>query len=246
MTMADRILVVDDDPQITSFLERYLVKQGYEVTCVGTGADMLGVLEREEIDLCVLDIGLPDRDGFELTKEVRLRSNMPIVVLSARDETFDRVVGLEFGADDYVTKPFEPRELLARIKSVLRRFQPAAAAQPDDGAPAAAHHKTFTFGDWVLDAEARTVSQRDGGADAGLTSSEFDILYALVTHSGTVFDRDRLLDIARGRSTYSGDRAIDVHIMRLRRKIEPDPANPIHIKTVHGAGYVLAGAVTKG
>ena len=233
--MNNHILVVDDDPQITSFLDRYLVKQGYRVTTVGSGKAMIEALDRNPVDLIILDIGLPDRDGFELTQEIRARSDVPIIVLSARDETYDRVIGLEIGADDYVTKPFEPRELSARIKSVLRRYRGGEQAE----APAT-ETGDIRFGPWLLKAKERDVFRDETGEKAGLTTAEFDILSALARRPGIVFDRNQLLDIARGRSAFVNDRSIDVHIMRLRRKLEADPSNPVFIKTVHGAGYVFA------
>ncbi|MCW2308918.1 response regulator [Rhodobium gokarnense] len=232
--MADHILVVDDDPQITDFLQRYLTKLDYRVTTVATGEAMLEAFEATPVDLVILDIGLPDRDGFELTQELRRRSNLPIVVLSARDEAFDRVIGLEFGADDYVTKPFEPRELAARIKSVLRRYR-----APEQEAQEAAAEAERVFGPWSLKLAQRALVNRESGMDAGLTTAEFDILAALLEHPGAVLSRNQLLDIARGRASYVGDRSVDVHIMRLRRKIEEDPANPRYVKTVHGVGYVF-------
>lgn len=235
--MREHILVVDDDPQITSLLERYLAKLDYKVSSAATGAGMVDVLSMAAVDLIVLDIGLPDRDGFELTKEVRKTSDVPIIVLSARDETVDRVIGLEFGADDYVTKPFEPRELAARIKSVLRRTRTDEPRYKHDDAGGA----EFRFGNWILNVSARKLTDRTTGADAGLTAAEFDILHALLVHPGAVLNRNQLLDIARGRSSFVGDRSVDVHIMRLRRKIEDDPANPAFVKTVHGVGYVYSG-----
>ena len=234
--MHENILVVDDDPQITSLLERYLTKLGLEVTAVGTGEAMLKALDRQDFNLIVLDIGLPDRDGFELTRDIRKTSNIPIIVLSARDETVDRVIGLEFGADDYMTKPFDPRELAARIKTVLRRAVPA---EPQMGGNESAG-SDYKFGGWLLNVAGRQLLNRETGDDAGLTTAEFDILHALVEHPGTVLNRNQLLDIARGRSAFVGDRAIDVHVMRLRRKIENDPANPVFVKTVHGIGYVFS------
>ena len=235
--MADHILVVDDDPQITDFLERYLTKLDYRVTTVATGTAMLEAFEAAPVDLVILDIGLPDRDGFELTQELRRRSNLPIVVLSARDEAFDRVIGLEFGADDYVTKPFEPRELAARIKSVLRRYR-APEHEPQESIADADQ----AFGPWSLKPAQRVLVNHETGQDANLTTAEFDILAALMEHPGAVLSRNQLLDIARGRASYVGDRSVDVHIMRLRRKIEEDPANPRYVKTVHGVGYVFSGA----
>lgn len=239
--MNERILVVDDDPQITAFLERYLAKQGFEPMCAATGQEMRDILAEEKVDLCVLDVGLPDSDGFELTREIRRTSNLPIIVLSIRNEAFDRIFGLEFGADDYVTKPFEPRELVARIRTVLRRskLQRLAAQEVEPG------QVLLQFGPWVINLASRTVVHQESDKDAGLTSMEFDLLRALVEQPRTVLSRDQLIDLARGSATVVGDRAVDVHIMRMRKKIEPDPANPTYIKTIHGIGYCLADDVTR-
>lgn len=239
--MGARILVVDDDPQITSFLERYLAGQGFEATTAASGQEMRQTLAQQQIDLCVLDVGLPDSDGFELTRELRQQSDIPVIVLSVRNETFDKVLGLEFGADDYVTKPFEPRELVARIRTVLRRarLESLARQQSDPG------QILLQFGPWIMNVSSRVVYHRESSQDAGLTSMEFDILHAFLHQPRTVMTRDRLLDLARGPSAVVGDRAIDVHIMRLRKKLEEDPANPRYIKTIHGAGYCLAEDVTR-
>lgn len=234
--MTERILVVDDDPQITSLLERYLELQGFEAVSAATGREMHDILARERIDLCVLDVGLPDTDGFRLTREIREKSNLPIIVLSVRNETYDQVLGLEFGADDYVTKPFEPRELVARIRTVLRRsrLESLSLQQAEPG------QTLLQFGDWIMNMGARTLMHRETGKDADLTSMEFDILKALVEKPRTVLTRDQLMDLAHGTQTYVGDRAIDVHITRLRKKIEPDTNQPTYIKTIHGIGYCLA------
>ncbi len=239
--MNERILVVDDDPQITTFLERYLTKQGFQPVCVSTGQEMRNILADQAIDLCVLDVGLPDADGFELTREIRRTSNLPIIVLSVRNETFDRIFGLEFGADDYVTKPFEPRELVARIRTVLRRskLERLSTQEIEPG------QVLLQFGPWIVNLGARTVVHEDNGDDAGLTSMEFDLLKALVEQPRTVLSRDQLIDLARGPSMVVGDRAIDVHIMRMRKKIEPDTTQPTYIKTIHGIGYCLADDVTR-
>ena len=239
--MTARVLIVDDDRQITSFLTRYLDKQGFNVVCAATGREMREVLKDQQIDLCVMDIGLPDADGFQLMREIRLSSDLPIILLTVRDEVIDRVFGLEFGADDYITKPFEARELAARIRSVLRRakLEQLARQQADPG------QTLLQFGPWIMNMSARTVVHQDTADDPGLTSTEFDILRALVTQPRTVLSRDQLLDLVHGPSVHVGDRAIDVHIMRLRKKIEPDPAQPVYIKTVHGIGYCLAGDVAR-
>ena len=239
--MNERILVVDDDPQITSFLKRYLEKQGFEALCVATGREMRETLASQKVDLCVLDVGLPDADGFELTREIRSTSSLPIIVLSVRNETFDRIFGLEFGADDYVTKPFEPRELVARIRSVLRRSNLESLALQQAGPG----HSLLQFGPWVMNLTERTLTNAESGDDAGLTSMEYDLLKAFAEQPRVVLNRDQLIDMARGETTVVGDRAIDVHIMRIRKKIEPDPSDPSFIKTIHGMGYCLAADVTR-
>lgn len=235
----EHILVVDDDPQITSFLQRYLEKQGCQVTCVGDGNAMDAVLEQAEVDLILLDIGLPGRNGFDITRELRVGSNIPIIVLSGRDDIFDRVVGLEFGADDYITKPFEAREVLARIRTVLRR------SRVEDKTSSVADAPLIRFGDWVLNANERTLTVDGADTSTPLTTTEFDVLHAFVSNPHVVLSRDQLLDKARGRETIVGDRTIDVHVARLRKKIEPDPTAPTFIKTVHGIGYCFAANVRK-
>lgn len=239
--MNEHILIVDDDTQITSFLERYLQQQQFRVSTCGTAKEMRRLLARETVDLCVLDINLPDADGFELTKEIRQSSNLPIIVLSVRDETFDRIFGLEFGADDYVTKPFEPRELVARIRTVLRRtrIERLASFEADVG------NILLQVEEWIINTTARTVTHQETKVDADLTAMEFDFLKALAEHPRTVMSRDQLLDFARGSDAIVGDRTVDVHIMRLRKKIESDPGKPSLIKTIHGIGYCLAADVTR-
>lgn len=239
--MKEHILVVDDDPQITTFLDRYLTDQGFRVTCVPTGRQMREELSNHKVDLCVLDVGLPDADGFELTRELRATSNLPIIVLSVRNEAFDRVFGLEYGADDYITKPFEPRELAARIRSVLRRSEITAQLAQDHPPK----HVSMRFGSWIVNPVERTVTDADTGKDAGLTSMEFDLLRVFVEHARVALSRDQLIDLARGEETVIGDRAIDVHIMRLRKKIEREASAPRYIKTIHGIGYCLADDVAR-
>ncbi len=239
--MNEHILIVDDDTQITAFLERYLQQQQFRVSTCGSGKEMRRLLASETVDLCVLDINLPDADGFELTKEIRRQSNLPIIVLSVRDETFDRIFGLEFGADDYITKPFEPRELVARIRTVLRRtrIERLASFEADAG------NILLQVDAWVINTTARTVTHQETKEDADLTAMEFDFLKALAEHPRTVLSRDQLLDFARGTDAIVGDRTVDVHIMRLRKKIESDPGKPSLIKTIHGIGYCLATDVTR-
>ncbi len=239
--MREKILIVDDDPQIISFLSRYLEKQDFVPVCATTGAEMRDILAHEKIDLCVLDVGLPDADGFELTREIRRTSSLPIIVLSVRNETFDRVFGLEFGADDYVTKPFEPRELVARIRTILRRSASEKALAQNGGSG----RELLQFGTWVMNVGARSLDDAETGASAGLTSTEFDLLKALIEHPKTVLSRDQLLDFVRGQDFVVGDRAVDVHIMRLRKKIEPNKSEPRYIKTVHGIGYYFVDDVVR-
>ena len=240
MPQKEVILVVDDDPQITSFLKRYLEKQEYRVICTADGTEMERVMAREHVDLCILNISLPGKSGFDITRDIRAQSNLPILVLSGRDEAFDRVVGLEFGADDYMVKPFEPRELLARIRTILRRCNADSATS---GAETAAKPQIYRFGNWIVNANERSLIRADTGESEPITTTEFEILHALVKKPHTVFSRNQLLDIARGRDSFSGDRAIDVHIARLRKKIEPDPQDPTFIKTIHGIGYSFIAAV---
>jgi DNA-binding response OmpR family regulator len=239
--MNEHILIVDDDTQITAFLERYLQLQQFRVSSCGSAKEMRRTLANESIDLCVLDINLPDADGFELTREIRRESNLPIIVLSVRDETFDRIFGLEFGADDYVTKPFEPRELVARIRTVLRRSRIEHLASFE----AEAGNVLLQVGAWIINTTARTITHKETGEEADLTAMEFDFLKALAEHPRTVMSRDQLLDFARGADAIVGDRTVDVHIMRLRKKIEPDRNKPSLIKTIHGIGYCLAADVTR-
>lgn len=231
------ILVVDDDPQITSFLKRYLEKQGYSVICAPDGREMQAVLEREKVDLCILDIGLPGKSGLDITRDIRRESNMPILVLSGSSETFDRVVGLEFGADDYMTKPYEPRELLARVRTILRRSK--QAVQSTSGAV------LYQFDNWAVNQNERSLLNTATGVIEPLTTTEFELLYMFVTNPHTVFNRNQLLDTARGRESFAGDRAIDVHIMRLRKKLDSGSSEMEYIKTIHGIGYSFIAKVSK-
>lgn len=241
--MAERILVVDDDRQLTSFLERFLCKQGYQVDSAAGAIQMGKLMEHRECDLLVLDIGLPDGDGFEITREIRRHSHLPIVVLTARDEVFDRVIGLELGADDYVTKPFEPRELLARIKSVLRRSHlndaSPNAVDPDD------RSATRHFDNFQIDLVRRIVSRKSDGATLSLTSTEYALLLALTARPGQIMDRSAILAALYGNSTTVTDRSIDAHIARLRRKLGDREREAPLIQTVHGVGYLLGTTVTE-
>ena len=222
---------------LTSFLERFLIKQGYTVSTAGSASQMGLVMEHSDFDLLVLDIGLPDLDGFEITREIRRTSRLPIVMLTARDEVYDRIIGLEMGADDYVCKPFEPRELLARIKSVLRRTHPN-----DTASETVQSTQVLTFAGYSLDLIAQNLRDT-AGTVVPLTSTEYTLLKILAERPGKVMTRAHILEAIYGNATAITDRAIDAHIARLRRKIEPAEADSPLIRTVHGVGYCLAASI---
>ncbi len=226
-----RILVVDDDPALRELLTSYLATNGCSVTAVGDGTRMREVLAQEQPDAIVLDLMLPGEDGLALTRAIRRRSNVPILILSARGEEVDRVIGLEVGADDYLAKPFGPRELLARLRALLRRGQLAAAA------PAQAAAESHTFGPFVLDTAGRRLLRE--GAEIHLTGAEYDLLVALVARPNRVLSRDTLVDLLKGYDRDPFDRSIDIRVTRLRRKIEADPSAPAYIRTVRGEGYLF-------
>ncbi|KAA3628312.1 MAG: response regulator [Proteobacteria bacterium] len=224
-----RLLVVDDQPELRSLLKRYLAQEGFQVDAVGDGAAMERYLRDHPVDLVILDLMLPGDDGLTLARRLRSRGDQPIIIISARGEEVDRIVGLEVGADDYLAKPFNPRELLARIRAVLRR------AGSKEEAPGAAQ---FTFGPYMLDPASHRLT-RDG-EEITLTSGEFDLLFTLVKHPNRVLTRDFLLESTKGYERDPYDRSIDVRINRLRRKIESDPASPVYLRTVWGAGYLFS------
>jgi len=234
-----RLLVVDDDAEIVAMVSRYFGNHGFQVTTAADGAAMRNVIESVPVDIILLDLGLPREDGLELTRYLRERWKGAIIIVTGRGESVDRVVGLELGADDYVTKPFDLRELLARVRSVLRRMQPAAAA---DVAAAAADD--VEFAGFRLAAQARRLSGPDG-KEIPLTTGEFDLLQIFLGAPGLVLTRDQLIGRMHGREAGPYDRAIDVQVGRLRRKIEQDPANPELIKSVRGAGYLFAARVKR-
>jgi DNA-binding response OmpR family regulator len=228
MSKADRILVVDDDPELRKLLSDYLTDVGFAVDLAGDGDQMRRAMTREMPDAIVLDLMLPGTDGLTLTREVRASSSVPILILSARGEEIDRVVGLEVGADDYLAKPFSPRELLARLRALLRRSQ----------APAAAHAAgIIEFGPFRLDVGARRLLRDQ--ADVELSAAEFDLMKAFAERPGRVLSRDVLLDLLKGYERDPFDRTVDIRVGRLRRKLEPDPANPVYIRTVRGEGYMF-------
>lgn len=231
--MKKRILVVDDDVRLRDLLVRYLGEQGYAVHAAADGAAMDRLLVRERFDLIVLDLMLPGEDGLTICRRLRGQGeNMPVIMLTAKGDEVDRIVGLEMGADDYLPKPFNPRELLARIHAVMRRLVPATPAS----APAEAEN-TVCFGDSRLELGTRRLT-RDGAA-VPLTSGEFALLHVLVTHPRQPLSRDKLMELARGREMDVFDRSIDVQVSRLRKLVEPDPGHPRYIQTVWGHGYVF-------
>jgi two-component system phosphate regulon response regulator OmpR len=227
-----RILVVDDDSDVRFMLHRYLGRHGLDVEVAEDGAKLRALIDGQDFDLVVLDLNMPGEDGISLARFLRDNHPVGIIMLTAAAEVVDRIVGLEVGADDYITKPFEPRELLARIKSVLRRLEtasPATPAAPSDG--------RMPFGVCSLDLDARRLFDGDG-EEISITSMEYDLLKAFADHPNKVLSRDQLLNLAHNRDWEPFDRSIDIRITRLRRKIEPDPAKPQVIKTVRGAGYI--------
>ena len=231
MNDTPHILVVDDEPEIRDMLDEYLVKQGYRVSTAGDGAEMLDVFGKTPVHLVLLDVNMPGEDGFTLARELREHHTVGIIMLTSASEVVDKVVGLEVGADDYVTKPFEPRELLARIKSVLRRM----ASEPilENAGPTA-----VAFGAFTLNTDARKLFDSES-REIELTSMEFDLLKAFADNPNRVLERDRLLDLAGRRDGDPFDRSIDIRVSRIRRKIEIDPKKPQIIKTVHGVGYMF-------
>ncbi len=228
-----RVLVVDDDSDVRFMLHRYLGRHGFDVEVAEDGARLRELIDEQKFDLVVLDLNMPGEDGISLARFLRDNHPVGIIMLTAAAEVVDRIVGLEVGADDYVTKPFEPRELLARIKSVLRRLEnPAPAA-----AQSAAADGRIAFGGCSLDTDARRLFDA-AGEEVTITSMEYDLLKAFADHPNKVLSRDQLLNLAHNRDWEPFDRSIDIRITRLRRKIEPDPAKPQIIKTVRGAGYI--------
>jgi two-component system OmpR family response regulator len=238
MEGSPHILIVDDDREIRDLLARFLDKHGLRVTAAADGREMHRVLDGSRIDLIVLDLMLPGEDGLTLCRNLRARSAIPIIMLTAMGEETDRIVGLEMGADDYLAKPFNPRELLARIKAVLRRAEQAPAGGPVEGGA------VLEFAGWALDLDRREL-QRPDGVMVPLSSGEFELLATFATHPGRVLSRDQLLDLARGREAQPFDRSIDVQVSRLRRKIEADPQEPALIKTVRNGGYTFTPSVRR-
>ena len=251
---AQHIAVLDDEVDIRTLLANYLQAQGYRVTAVHNGAALMALMASDAPALVLLDLGLPGEDGFTIARQLREHWNCGLVIVTGRGDSIDKVVGLEVGADDYVTKPFDLRELLARCKAVLRRAgsrDPAATAALGTAAVAAAARpaaaeppQRLAFDNWSLDVGARRLVGPAGEVE--LTSGEFDLLHTFVRHPGRVLSRDFLLEQTRGREAGPFDRTIDVQVGRLRKKLEADPEKPQIIKSVRGAGYILVPPVTAG
>jgi two-component system, OmpR family, response regulator len=228
------LLVVDDDAEIAHILSRYFGSHGFRVSTAGDGIQMRHVLDSEPVDIVMLDIGLPGEDGFSLTRNLRGYWHGPVIIVTGRGDSVDRIVGLELGADDYVTKPFDLRELLARVRSVLRRV--SSPAKTDTG--------RLSFDGYVLDPQSHSLSGPQG-EPIPLTSGEFALLRVFVEHFNQVLTRDQLMTHIHGRDAGPFDRSIDVQIGRLRRKIEPDPAHPQRIRSIRGSGYLFSPTVRR-
>jgi two-component system phosphate regulon response regulator OmpR len=223
------LLLVDDDPEIRELTEAYLSQQGFHVACVDSGETMDAYLAEHAVDLIILDLMLPGEHGLSIARRIK-GNRTPIVIISAQGDDVDRIVGLEVGADDYLSKPFNPRELLARIRAVLRRASGGSIEVP-------ASESKVQFGRFQLDMSSHQLTREDEVVP--LTSGEFDLLAILVKHPNKVLDRDRILDLLTGAERSPFDRSIDVRVTRLRAKLEPDPAAPVFIKTIWGKGYMF-------
>ncbi len=238
MPSAPHSLIVDDHREIRELVSRALAREGFRVSVAADGRAMRQVLADNRIDLILLDLMLPGEDGLSLCRTLRAQSNVPIIMLTAKGDELDRVIGLEMGADDYLPKPFGSRELIARIRAVLRR-SPGNTAAPGQ----AQQPRHYCFDRWRLDTGRRELV-RDDGTVVPLSTGEYDLLIVLVERPQRVLNRDQLLDLSRGRAATTLDRSIDTQVSRLRRKLEDDPANPSIIKTVWGGGYMFTSAVS--
>ncbi len=238
MSDGPHILVVDDHREIRDLVSRALLKDGFRATAVGDGKAMRRALADAHIDLILLDLMLPGEDGLSLCRALRAESDIPIIMLTAKGDEIDRVVGLELGASDYVPKPFGSRELIARIRAVLRRNSSREAGGGGE------KPRRYLFDRWTFDVDKRELVDADQVATS-LSTGEFDLLLALVEHPQRTLNRDQLLDLARGRAANAFDRSVDTQVSRLRKKIERDPGNPEIIKTVWGGGYIFAPEVRR-
>ncbi|HEX4926687.1 MAG TPA: response regulator [Burkholderiales bacterium] len=236
MERQDHVLVVDDDAELRALLAEYLGGSGFRVSLASNGREMRRAMEHEHPDVVLLDLMLPGEDGLALCRELRARSHVPVIMLSARSADVDRIIGIEMGADDYLAKPFNPRELLARLKAILRR-----ARTP--GPPQGESHRV-RFAGWTLDLAARHLVD-PGGVIVPLSGAEFRLLEVFVEHPNRVLDRNQLMDLALGREATPFDRSIDVQVSRLRQRLRDDGREPRIIKTVRNSGYVLAAAVER-
>ncbi len=237
----DHILIVDDDPEICTLVTLFFEKNGFRVSSAIDGQGLWTVLNHNPVDLIVLDLTLPDEDGLVLCRTLRASSNVPVIILSARGEDVDRIIGLEMGADDYLTKPFHPRELLARVRSILRRTR--STALPDKGGKEE-EHLTYHFAGWRLDLPTRQLysPQKE---KVFLSGSEFALLRIFLNFPNQVLSREQLLEFSYGKEGETYDRTIDMQVSRLRRRLREDPKTPELIKTVRGLGYVLSARVEK-
>ena len=235
LSVGEQVLVVDDDPEIRALLKAYLERNGYRVHTAGDGEQMWRRLERERIDLMVLDLMLPGEDGLSLCRQLRAGSDLPVILLTALGEDIDRILGLEMGADDYLSKPFNPRELLARIRGILRRAGGLGGIGDTD---------KLRFAGWILDRAARHLIDAEGVV-VNLSTGEYRLLEAFVEHPNRVLNRDRLMDLLQGRNWGPFDRSIDVQVSRLRRRLRDDPQNAQLIKTIRGEGYLFTAKATR-
>jgi two-component system OmpR family response regulator len=248
MTPAFHIAVLDDEVDITQLLAGYLQSHGFRVTQLHNGASLMALMGTDPADLVLLDLGLPGEDGFSIARRMRENWRCGLVIVTGRGDAVDKVVGLEVGADDYVTKPFDLRELVARVKAVLRRLAPSDTADaplPASAPAAPTASDKLRFAGWQLDVAARSLASPQG-QNVALTGGEFDLLCAFARHPGRVLSRDFLLEQTRGREAAPFDRTIDVQVGRLRKKIETDADDPQIIKSVRGAGYILVPPVARG
>jgi two-component system OmpR family response regulator len=245
MTQSQHIIIVDDEAPAREMVGEYLKMHGFTVTLCDGGKSLRGAIESGVPDLVVLDLNMPEEDGLSIIRDLKSRTNVPVIMLTATASPIDRVVGLELGADDYVAKPCELRELMARIRSVLRRSSPIKAAAPEPASAKAATDQLVRFGTKWLDLEAQALRD-DEGNEHPLTASEFGLLKVFAANPKRVLSRERLLELANARDAEAFDRAVDLRIMRIRRKIEIDPTKPAVIRTIRGGGYLFSPVGDKG